>query len=306
MSKSKLLSSSRILVILIAVLFIFQSPGIAGGFLSEQAVELVFLPVVSQSYVYVAPEGDSIIEGVITSRRSGQLIDNTEVCLNGNEICEHSNINGEYILAEVPPGEYTLTALHPNYELFSDEIKILADTPELIDIELDLLLQDGQFRVELTWDSAPTTPPPYNLPNNLDLHLWLRDSGDHHVYEGDKGVCVDALDVFPYACYESDVLDGAGPDILVFAEESGHEYSIGVLNYYDGWEGVLPITDLAAVVEVYDSGGLRIRYTIDEVKDQIGDLWYVFDLSLDEIDRQGCLQQYDNQYGSPPVPCPGR
>jgi len=300
MSKNQLLFSSRIIFILIAFLLNYQTPGNAGYQNEQKSVQYVFAPVVFNNFEFGIPEGGSVLKGVITDSRSGQPIDGGDVCLNGSQICEETNIDGAYELVEVPAGFYTLTAEHPNYEVFTVELSIFFDT--FYNIQLLPFLEDGQFRVVLTWDSTPSWGI---VPNNLDLHLWLRNSGDYHIYEGNVGDCSD-LTKEPYACYEKDAQYGSGPDAIVFADiNADEEFSVAVLHYFDEYNDDVPsITELDVVVGVYDSQGLRDQYTIAEVRDETGDLWYVFDLSFDEIERQSCLQQYDSQFGTPPVSCP--
>ena len=214
MRKYPFLFSSRILIILVAVLLIYQSPGNAGNLFEEMALQDVYIPMVTNSYIYAEPQGDSTIQGYITDARTDQPIDGVDICLSGDPLCAETNINGEYFLGEVPAGDYTLTASHPNYEISSDQLHIVADTSVYMNIELLPRLEDGQYRVVLTWDSTPAWPP-LAVPNNLDLHLWLRDLSDYHIYEGDDGNCID-LNVDPYACYERDAQYGSGPGLHCF------------------------------------------------------------------------------------------
>ena len=67
---------------------------------------------------------------------------------------------------------------------------------------------------------------------------------------------------------------------------------MGVLHFYDGYEGVPPITTLNIKVTIEDSSGVLRTFQVPPSGD--GDLWYVFDFVDGEIntDNSGCLTQY--------------
>lgn len=299
MRKYPFLFLACFLIILSALFLIFQLPGSAKSLTADNTVQDVYLPVVTNAYIYEEPQGESIIEGVLTNARTDQPIDGVDICLSGDPLCAESNITGVYVLGEVPAGDYTLTASHPNYENFSDQLHIVAGTTVNFDIQLLPRLEDDQYRVVLTWDPTPSWQD--GIPNNLDLHLWLRDSGDYHIYEGNLGGCSN-LNQFPYACYERDEQYGSGPDAIVFTD-AGDKYTIAVLNYYDEYPGVPLITDLDVRVEVHDAKGLLGNWDVNYAQGESGDLWYVFDLDLGEFYPQNCLLQYDNQNETPPADC---
>ncbi len=294
MKKCQILFLSRILPILIALLSIIVSPGMAAKLLAGKSEQHVYLPVIMKLF-----KNEYILQGVILDGRTTQPVNGAEVCVMDGLICDQSNSDGEYMLNKVPSGTHTITVAHPDYPVFSDELSVPIDSYLPFNILLMPVLEEGQWRVVLTWVSTPTWG---DYPNNLELHLWLRDQEDYHIHEVSELDCENDLEVFPFACYEIDTQRGSGPDTIVFSEIIGDEYTFAVLHFYNGYPGVPPITDLEAVVEVYNSSGLQDRFLIEDVQDEVGDLWYIFDLINGKIERQNCLQQYDINE-APPTPC---
>jgi hypothetical protein len=294
MKKSHLLSLG-ILLILTVVMMISQTPSLAESIFDSQSDQSVYLPITMKLY-----KNQHTVQGIVIDARTKVPVGDAEVCLKDTQFCDQSNNDGEYVLTKVPSGHHTITVQHSEYPLFTEELTVPRDTFQPYIIHLMPVLNEGQFRVILTWDSTPKWG---DWPNNLELHLWMRDQGDYHIHEGNKLNCENDLEVHPYACYETDAQFGSGPDTIVFLEIPGDEYTFAVLNYFYGYEGVPPLTELDVVVEVYDASGLMESFSIDDVQGDTGDLWYVFDLWNGNIDDQHCLQQYKLDE-SPPTDCP--
>jgi len=303
MKKSLRSLLSHLLVTVFTMLLIFQSPGLAASVLKPSDLSEVFLPAVSNSYEHEAPVGYSTIQGVITDVRTNQPVDGAHVCVNISQICEDSNIDGEYQLEEVPAGKHNLTIRHTSYESFDTVVFLSPDVPVTLDVDLLPILLEGQWRISVTWDPTPTWPPD-DYENDLNLHLWIKDydPADVHIYEGDLGNCND-LEAAPGACYEHEERRGSGPDVIVITEDTDYVYAFSVLNYNAAHIGVPPITDLDVLVKIFDSSGLRAEYNLDDLQGQSGDFWYIFDINDNLIVSQHCLLQYV-QTGDQAPACP--
>jgi hypothetical protein len=156
-----------------------------------------------------------------------------------------------------------------------------------------------KMRFVLTWDPTPAWPnpgsPSESTPNDLDAHLWLSALIPAHVSSQNQGDCTN----YPNACLEVDYQLGFGPETVAIRELEVAKYFYGVLNYYQDYPGVPPITKSAAKVQIYDENGLVQAFQAPTSGQ--GDFWYVF--SMDQsgsITPQNCILYYSG--GVPKCP----
>jgi len=75
-----------------------------------------------------------IITGTVTDSVSGGAIANATVAVNG--VSATSNSSGAYVISDVPPGNYTVTASADGYEISSETITVTAGETETLDFTL--------------------------------------------------------------------------------------------------------------------------------------------------------------------------
>lgn len=223
------------------------------------------------------------VTGVVYDASTRSPLQDAQVCYGGS--CDITSSLGAYTLLNIPSGWQKLTASEIGHYAISEELYVLGQVTNKQDFSLPVFSSSGDIymRIVLNWDATPSWPP-LNMPNDMDAHLWLDDSLDTHIYFEKPGECTN----YPNACLELDVQEGYGPETVAIRKLENYSYHFGVLNVYAPYEGVPPITQLAATVRVFDSSGLLWEFIVPG--EGQGDFWYVFSMSSEGvIQPQNCI-----------------
>lgn len=84
------------------------------------------------------------IKGRIVDAESGQVLPGANVYLDGTNIGTASNINGEYVIVNVPPGMYTLSVNYIGFGKKELDIMVRASQTMTQDVELDYTVLAGE------------------------------------------------------------------------------------------------------------------------------------------------------------------
>jgi hypothetical protein len=227
--------------------------------------ETLRLPLVMRGFAFAV----GVVQGKVVDASTSQPLPGVRVCY-GPSLCVDTASDGTYSLAGVPTGTQYLTATKEEYYMVKSSVLVTKDEPATLNFALSpsLNLGDIFMRIVVTWDSTPYWG---SWPNDLDAHLWLSaPNPPTHVWLGYPGDCT----TFPNACLETDKQAGSGPETMAVRTVEITNYYFGVLNYYHGYAGVPPITQLAVRVQLYTDAGLAAEYTVPS--SGVGDFWYVF------------------------------
>jgi hypothetical protein len=240
---------------------------------------LVYLPNIHSRLT----TGLGTVTGVVYDASFRTPLENAQVCYSTS--CALTNSQGQYTLANIPSGWRVLTASETAHFALSEGLYVLGQTVNVQDFSLPEVSTSGDIyiRIVLNWDSTISWPP-YYVPNDLDANLWLDGTIPERITSWSEGDCT----TYPNSCLEIDVQDGYGPETIAVRKLENGDYSYAVLNVNAAYEGVPSITQLDAVVRVYDEFGLIHEFQVPG--QGVGDLWYVFSMSPDGvIHPQNCI-----------------
>ena len=82
------------------------------------------------------------IHGVISDSNTGEFLPGANVFIKGTAIGSSTNLNGEYLILNIPPGQYTLVVSYIGYETKERPIKITVKSSLKQDIHLDFSIID--------------------------------------------------------------------------------------------------------------------------------------------------------------------
>lgn len=178
----------------------------------------------------------------------------------------HTDANGDYFIADLPEGTYTIEAIAEGYITSFFAIEAVADEVKSNqNYSLSPVLSAGETRIVLTWGVEPS---------DLDSHIVGPDGsgGRFHVYYVDKtspdgNVTLDVDDTTSY-----------GPETITITTQHPGKYVYYVYNYSrDSIDG---LSKSNAKVDVYRGSNLIATY---HVPDGNGYYWTVFSLIDDQI-----------------------
>jgi hypothetical protein len=257
----------RLLRSLVILFFLLGtgSPAAAGG---DYAL---FLPMISKNWVNALGN----IHGVVIDAVDKSLVEGVKVCY--FEKCAMTNGQGKYTLSDLPPSYVVLEATKDTYIPQTAGVTVLGNQTVSFNIVIsqELINNNVEFRFVVTWRTEEIWPPLF-VDNDLDSHLWLiappEEALSAHIDSYlDRGSCVN----FPYACVEADTTQGSGPETVDISKLNANTmYYFGVLNVNASYDGVPPITESKAKIQVFDTSGLI--HTFNVPTSGTGDLWYVF------------------------------
>ncbi len=273
------------------------------------------LPFIARGYNL----GTGVVTGEVIDAVSGVLLDGVEICFLHDDRCEFSNENGVYTINNVSSG-YRLFETEPdNYAPLLLGKNIKANETNILNFALSTDdLDEGQYRVVVTWDADP---------KDLDAHLWTPYTvdGRPHIYQENKGNCVPPEDPgdppITKACLDKDSRNGYGPETITILENETGIYDYAVQRYEPGcWDDVnqvpvscpTPLEGSGAKVQVYDYTGVRqdAYFPVPTSGNSGYFFWYVFQLeigSLGEISLSGenanCFTDRPDPIDDPPT-CP--
>jgi len=281
------------------ILFMLGSPVV--GVIADGAYPPTFLPIVGGKLGF----GPGMVAGKVINASSGVPVNNARVCINPSK-CKTTGSDGKYQITEVEPGGHLLTATADKFNSDSRWMGVVAGGSATQNFALAPVFtsENVALRVVLTWDPTPTwpnpNPPPPGWDNDLDAHLWMAAAFiPWHISTANPGDCTN----YPNACLEVDYTQGFGPETLAISVLENATYYYGVLNYYQGYPGVPPMTGTSAQVQVYNENGLLYTFKVPSTGN--GDLWYVFSMASDGnlavFTERNCITNDSND--SPPS-CP--
>lgn len=205
----------------------------------------------------ICEQSGNKIEGRVVDATSGDPLEGTQVTISGKE--ERSattDSDGDYAFTDLLSGTYGVAASRSGYISENREV-VLSGSPVQVNFALSPELQEGDFRIVLTWGYCP---------RDLDSHLWVGDY--YHVYFAHRG----SESSPPYAYLDVDEVSGYGPETITITQLY-EDCKYAVYNYSEDPD----IKTSGAEVRIYSGSSHLGAYSIPTSGD--GLWWYVFDLS---------------------------
>ncbi|MBN2357114.1 TonB-dependent receptor [candidate division KSB1 bacterium] len=101
------------------------------------------------SFSAVADEMAGVVAGRVSDESSGDFLPGANVMLKGTSYGDATDREGEYVIANVPPGTYTLSVTYIGYETVTVEVTVAAGEETKQDVPLKVsYVQMGQVVVE--------------------------------------------------------------------------------------------------------------------------------------------------------------
>ena len=178
----------------------------------------------------------------------------------------YTNSNG-VVYVTLEPGMYTVEVNKAGYADTYYTIAVVEDNAQIA-INTTPVLNEGEVRIVLTWDS---------VPQDLDSHLFTpydSSSGDstYHIWYGNKSDNnQNNLDV--------DDTNGYGPETMTINNLGNGLYKYYVADYSDCANGNTKSTNMSfsnATVDVYTADGLA--HTFHVPSSRAGVIWEVFEI----------------------------
>ena len=205
------------------------------------------------------------------------------------------------------PGGHLLTATADKFNSDSRWMGVVAGESATQNFALSPVFtsENVALRIVLTWDPTPTWPIPIRLrqlgqrfrrpyvAGGDSLHgTFLRTRTTEEI--------VQTIRMPAWRWITSRDLD---PETVAIRKLENATYYYGVLNYYQGYPGVPPMTGTSAQVQVYNENGLLYTFKVPSTGD--GDFWYVFSMASDGnlavFTERNCITSFSDD--TPPS-CP--
>ena len=103
---------------------------------------LAVMVLVTAQNIFPAPSGE--IQGQVVDAESGQALPGANVFLQGTNIGAATDVEGKYVIFNVPPGPYTLVVNYIGYGGREIEIRVLPNDKMTLDIKLDYKVLMGE------------------------------------------------------------------------------------------------------------------------------------------------------------------
>lgn len=194
-----------------------------------------------------AQNPDQAIEGVVV--QTGDDSDTTDA-------------NGNYELAGLAPGHYTVQASKEGYSTTQLETDVTAGQTSDLDFSLSAAGESDEYRIVLTWGADP---------GDLDSHLWLPSDTPYHVFYSRKGT----TDGCPNASLDVDDTDGGGPETVTIVDPFAGTYRYAIHKFTAGGG---PLKNSNAVVQLYRGDDLLQTFNVPTTGTGADNWWHVFDL----------------------------
>jgi len=79
------------------------------------------------------------ISGVVTDKENGEPLPGANIIIEGTTMGAASDLKGQYIIINIPPGEYTLTARYMGYNpLIIEKVRVLIDQTTTVNFQMSL------------------------------------------------------------------------------------------------------------------------------------------------------------------------
>jgi hypothetical protein len=209
--------------------------------------------------------------------------------------------DGTFSIPDVAPGTYTLLASGAfGYFDTTQMVVAVGGQDKVYTVLLSPILVTGQIRIVLTWSDDANDPP------DLDAHLYTPEIGGttYEVYYGYLG----SQTVAPLAELEVDQREWEGPETTYIYDSFDGTYEYRVHQY--PWSGGVDPSDghfypadtgylwrSDAVVQVYDSTGLRFTFNVPPQAYLSDDRWWhVFTYTYDSATGTGRIAPIDGYY----------
>ena len=129
----------------------------------------------------------SMLEGQVVDATTGTPLVEGLVCIQGTGLCASADGNGNYILADLPDGDWTLETTASGYFTAEQAVSIVAGETLTQNIVLSPEIVDGEIRIVLMWGGT-----------SRDLDTWLKiPNGEDPTYLNYSNTGVE--DSFPFA-----------------------------------------------------------------------------------------------------------
>ncbi len=223
-------------------------------------------------------DGDGFVQGDIIDALTGQPLSGTDCVIrkgwnmtSGESVME-THLAGSTYAFELAPGNYTIEISKEEFITGYINVVVNSGYTTIKDITVTpthgIEIQDGGFRVVLTWGSSPS---------DLDSYLICRDSNmnvEYYTYYSDKSHYEGYSQV---ANLDVDDTTGYGPETsTVYRMDPNCTYSFWVHNYSDRFSNNSnDMSYSGAQVKLYSGEVLLATFNILEHRE--GTLWRVFD-----------------------------
>ena len=163
----------------------------------------------------------SSLSGVVRDAMNDLVISGVTVCITQINRCSTTDSIGAYLINNIPPGSWTVSASKSGYITYTD-ILILGASPTLsYNISMSPALAAGQVRIVLTWGQHP---------RDLDSHLWLPSTSGSN----NKHICYNYMGVstaHPFAKLDNDNTESFGPETITLYRRYPGTYTYAVHQY---------------------------------------------------------------------------
>ncbi|WP_010632811.1 carboxypeptidase regulatory-like domain-containing protein [Sporolactobacillus vineae] len=235
------------------------------------------------------PQPTGGISGTITDAQSGAPVSGATVHVlnaDGSEAASGTtDQNGNYTIAALKPGTYTVNYSGTDYVTKSEQITVMSGATTS---QNETIIKQGQaaFQVVLTWDAEP---------DDLDSHLAWVDASDpsttNQVYYGNTAV--QDSNGTTLAELDHDDTDAYGPETITsFQETPGTTYRYFVYNFSHGNDTEL--SQSQAEVELYRDGHLVKTLNVPTTGN--GYVWHVFEITDGTIRIINTIDASDPDY----------
>ena len=185
--------------------------------------------------------------GYVVNAQTGYAIEDAAVSVNGEATT--SDTLGYYIVDMVDPGNVSVEASATGFIDLTTAVELPDGGSVKRDCVLNTSTTGNEYRFVLAWGADP---------RDLDSHLWVPTGGDnyYHVHYGDEG----SVTELPFAEFDTDDINGYGPESVTVYPEYSDLYVYGV-NHYRG-DGTLQTSE--AILRIYQGNVLIHTLTVPD------------------------------------------
>ncbi|MGH2759614.1 MAG: carboxypeptidase regulatory-like domain-containing protein, partial [Actinomycetota bacterium] len=225
------------------------------------------------------------VAGTVRNATDTQPVEDATIELDG--VTTTTAADGAYAFEGVRVGTYNLRANAEGFASTERSVTVTADETQTIDVNLSPTLSGSELRIVLTWNAAPP---------DLDSHLWLPSTKRYHVYYAQKG----SNSACPFARLDVDDTNGRGPETITISQGFTGSYRYAVHDYRRPLGVGGNIAGSRALVQVFDSSGLRASF--EAPAGGSGQWWHVANLDYAPGNQTWVLHSVDRLSGSSPAP----
>ena len=87
---------------------------------------------------FIFPGTTGKISGIITDAYTGDPVPGCNIIIEGTTMGAASDVNGEYFILNIPPGNYTIRASMIGYKTYRvDQVQVMSDLTTKIDVTME-------------------------------------------------------------------------------------------------------------------------------------------------------------------------